>query len=237
MDLRLKEAKEVLLELIRHVNDLKTSEEKEEYVASLNEALEYELCKLTLLAVPEATTKIAEIVYAKEMDHEVSDKRNGADMFTKDGSRLEHKLSKVTQKTNYRCNVNIPFPKADTQEERRTKMVDSINEKTKGPSGGMVIQIACKNTGETMHEYFLSNLFLTSYFEDLATAKFPGPKVSNVNWGCSRCKKCKTYHRLDEMKKMDEKLSVLAASKRAKFKRKNDAWAKLVSGAEVKAQC
>lgn len=240
MSLKLQEAKAVLKELIDNVvtKGEKDDKEREALLDEIRKELQYELCKLTLLAVPEATTKMAEIVYAEEKKHKVSEKRNGADLITEDGSKLEHKLSKTVRTTGYKCNVNIPFPKAKTIVERRKKMLESIEEKTEGPSGGMVIEIVTKSTGRTLNEYFLSNLFLTSYFEDLEDHNFPGDSVSTINWGCKRCVKCESYHKLNEMRELDERLSkIKTEKKRNKFRRKDEDWRNLIGGKIVKAQC
>ena len=240
MSLKLQEAKAVLKELIDNVvtKGEKDDKEREVLLDEIRKELQYELCKLTLLAVPEATTKMAEIVYAVEKKHRVSEKRNGADLITEDGSKLEHKLSKTIQSTGYKCNVNIPFPKGKTIEERRKKMLESIEEKTGGPSGGMVIEIVAKSTGRTLNEYFLSNLFLISYFKDLKEGSFPGDSVSTVNWGCTRCVKCESYHRLNEMRELDERLSKIKTKKeRIEFREKDENWRNLVKGKTIKTQC
>jgi hypothetical protein len=219
------------------------------------EELKYELCKLTNMLVPEAPRKIAEIIFAKEENDRnekekeergeesreetlvVSEKERGADLTSSSGKRMEHKQSKVKKQNNYRCNINWPFPKHPDPSERRKKMLETIEEKTK--DGGLVVEIdSGVVAGWRLNEYRLSYDFLKAYFEDLDQNKFP--TSDTMNWGCERCNKCQKYHKLEEMKILDGQMTALkkAGEKEVERWRKSNArWRDLVSVKSISSQC
>ena len=116
-------------------------------------------------------------------------------------------------------------------------MLETIDEKTK--DGGLVVEIdSGVVAGWRLNEYRLSYDFLRAYFEDLEEVKFP--TSDTMNWGCERCVKCQKYHKLEEMKSLDEQMKALkkmGGEKLEVWRKSNDRWKNLVSVKNISSQC
>jgi hypothetical protein len=222
----------------------------EEAACKVRKSLEYELCKLTNIAVPEAPRKMGEIIFVHEENAKIASEEKmlavyqtekGADIFYRSsGAKIEHKQSRVKKSNNYKCNINWPFPKHPDVEERRKLMLETVKEKTEG--GEAILQMRSATEGDVLfNEYRLSHAFLMAYFEDLSPSCFP--TTSNMNWGCARCKTCLKYHRLEAMKRADDVLTEITkdpeeGKEREIWWRANDSsWRTLVEGFAVPSQC
>lgn len=128
-------------------------------------------------------------------DLEVQKNQHGADLKDKDGKATELKVSvcTVAKKT---CNFNWPVPKDANPTTRRKKLLESIKTKTKG--GGAIFLIK-DSMARLIGKYTFSEGFLCSYF-----ARLPLPGCNTHNMGCKRCDSCKSFHRLDKLKKASD---------------------------------
>jgi hypothetical protein len=204
---------------------LKGEEEEEE--ESVHDAvasrLTVPLCKLTRLLVPNVNQKIDEIVYAAEHGLEVNQGSKGVDMKDAQGRRIELKVSCVREKAGL-CNVNWPLPPATLGEaERRLQLIASTKEKV---GDGGYAQIVIKNkTGKDIASIRLDGAFLIEYF-----SRLPLPTSNNHNMGCTRCKVCKLFHRLEKLQMCS------TAFAKAAFKAEEFDWVSLFAD-KVKSQC
>ena len=185
------------------------------------------LCKLTKIIVPNVQRKIDEIVYADEKNMTVCIEEHGADLNDDEGNCHELKVSTCKKSTNYKCNFNWPMPAGKDEETRRKRLLESVIEKTKGNTadnlnkiivseietetddvkrpyhGGDFKMISKDARGQVvLNEYSISGIFVYHYFKRLPEFS----KSTVYNFGCERCAVCKEYHRLNNMKKYDDKM-------------------------------
>ena len=190
---------DALLKSIADVQEI-IKEQGELAVASMYAVIAGPLCKLTKTIEPNAGKKIDEIIYAYEHKNQnitVNDKQHGADFIEQNGGHTELKASTCKKKKNgVRANFCWPLPKGKTEEERRTKLLDSVKEKTEG---GMWIAVATDGVQRTLQEYKISHEFLMAYF---TRVKFKNCNVHNM--GCTQCKTCKHFHRLLKMQQYSD---------------------------------
>jgi len=152
--------------------------------------LQVPLCRLTKMLVPNAHTKMDEIVYAADHNLELNSATHGHDLRDKQGNHIERKVSVCTTRANY-CNFNWNIPQAPTLEERRKKLLESIKEKTQGGFASLEVT---DGDGRRLAEFTLCEGFLLEYF-----ARITIEKSNNHNMGCSRCKTCHKFHRLEKL--------------------------------------
>ena len=158
------------------------------------------LCKLTKTVEPYLGKKVDEIIYVYEhpqsatgVEHHVNPIQHGADILDKDGKSMELKTAVCKAKEQANFNWALPSAKGITEEQRRSKLLKSVQEKTHGNGCKLVI----KNGKQvTLAEYTLSSAFMLGYF-----ARVPYKPTSTVhNFGCSPCKTCgDQFHRVQRM--------------------------------------
>lgn len=173
--------------------------------------LAYPVARLANIMIP--FQKLSETVYATQNQMSVNPSQHGHDLVDKNGAHIEHKSSKATRgvvtnknngttkkKKRRHCNVNWTFPALDlTEEERRERLIDSVEEKTH--NGYMIIDIK-DSLERPLYEYKLSSKFLKEYFIRIYRDK------AKINLGCDQCDTCKHFHRVknlhDASKKFDD---------------------------------
>ncbi len=153
----------------------------------MRDILKLSLCRATLRVVPEVQTKINEIVRGDEENMTVSKAPQGHDLA--DGEKLYEKTSRVTR-LQKKCNFNWRIPRADTVEERRARLLDSVEEKTHG--GGAVFTIT-DSMAKVVRKYRLSSEFLLEYFNHtpLTLSREKYTFGSTFCWKCKECPRLK----------------------------------------------
>jgi hypothetical protein len=194
-----KQLLELRLELessgVDDVDDDKTPIPKE-----ITELIQVELCRFAKMVVPNIHQKIDEIIEKANLpEFVVSDKANGADLInSKTDSHREIKTSVLTKEA--RCNFMFNVPSGTTN-ENRTLLEQSIREKTKNDKAVFIIK---NKKAKEIARYEFGCEFLVWY-----VGHFPSfsEKTTKINFGCSRCKKCKSFHRLDHLKSMEQQFN------------------------------
>ncbi len=184
------------------VKEMKTDEEAESVKREVGKDLSVILCKMVTLIIDNAHQKMEEIIVADEKKWTVNDKTYGADLYDEKGNPIELKVSKGKAKTNYKTNFNWPVPKPELDvKERRPMLLKQVKEKT-GGSDEIGVQFVAKNSrNSVINVYEFSGKFIYSYFAYLPDNYFP--KCDKYNFGCTRCKKCEKYHRLEYLKQLE----------------------------------
>lgn len=191
-------AKKLADELVKFHADLlkETPKDAIEAPASIASALAVPLARLVRALVPNAQTKLDELVYAADNDLQVNPNTKGYDLKTADGKHIERKVSVCTTRSP-KCNFNWPVPpvqEKDTADasKRRKILLESVTEKTKN-GGGAIFEVQ-DGLGRTLATYKLHEHFLIAYFSRIKLHK------SDVhNMGCARCSTCHRFHRLHNM--------------------------------------
>ena len=98
----------------------------------------------------------------------------------------------------------------------------SIIEKTGGYDGEAIF-VARDIYGNILNTYYFSGRFVYYFFDEMY--KYKGKdikeiKVRNYNFGCARCDKCKSYHRLDKLKRYERRFVSLGYKWKDEIKRK-----------------
>lgn len=219
--------KEIRIEI---QSDTKNSET---LIKGVREDIQYELCRFAKMMVPNIHQKIDEIIevddrrtkakkssssssnvnnddnnsndnnnnITKSNSHEknirVSDKSNGADLVNDEtDEHSEIKVSVLTKEK--RCNIMWNIPSGDTILERRNKLIKSAETKTKNGKAYFIIK---SKSAVELKRYEFGSLFLQEYFKYYDFNE----KSSSINFGCTQCKSCKSFHRLDHIKEEETK--------------------------------
>jgi len=149
------------------------------------------LCKLVKMTIPNAHQKLDEVVFGAENGLDVQEHQHGADLKDADGNSFELKVSVCTKK-NRKCNFNWNIPRGKIAEVRRFKLLASVREKTGG--GGAILRVV-DAFGALIAEFKFSEAFLLAYFNRLAFGA-----SGNHNLGCTRCRTCDGFHRLEKLR-------------------------------------
>lgn len=166
------------------------------------------IAKTASLVVPNLHQKRDEIIYAAENpDWVVSSKTTGPDLIHKNGEGVrELKTSRALRKEGYHVNFSFAFQPRKPNESRETlvkRISKSFDDKV-GPGGFAVFRIV-NATQDLVVEYKLGNEFLKWY----ATEYDYKPKSRAFNFGCSRCKDCGAWHRLERLQEYSNKTPLL----------------------------
>lgn len=157
--------------------------------AALGVILAVPLARLTRTLIPNAQSKLDEIVFAADNTLKVNANTKGHDLSTSEGVHIERKVSTYTKKTP-KCNFNWSIPKADTPEKKLDLLLASITEKTRGGCAILEVQDGLTRTLAT---FVLHEKFLLAYFTRLKC------NSDRVNMGCARCRNCHKFHRLQNL--------------------------------------
>lgn len=143
--------------------------------------------------------KIDEIAYAAEnpqLGVTVNPVPHGHDFVDAEGRRCELKVS-TTSAPKRRSNVNWAVPSGATEAERRAKLLASIRNKV--GDGGYARIIIKDGNQKTLFEYTLDGGFLMTYFNEITLG------CGTHNMGCTACKDCGSFHRLDAIQDASNK--------------------------------
>lgn len=169
------------------------------------ETLSVLLCRLVKLLVPNSHQKLDEILLADELHLQVNPHPNGADLLDTEGNALEVKTSVLGK--DGRCNFNWGLPRAPKKTPkdqyvtvRRARLLESIRTKTKGRGALLVIK-DCHAV--TVKRVELSHAFLMHYF---ALVPLDSYTTTNHNMGCTRCKQCGGFHRLEKLERASKNM-------------------------------
>lgn len=157
--------------------------------AALGAILAVPLARLARTLIPNAQSKLDEIVFAADNALKVNANTKGHDLSTSEGVHIERKVSTYTKKTS-KCNFNWSIPKADTPEKKLDLLLASITEKTRG--GYAVLEVQDGLT-RPLATYMLHEKFLLAYFTRLKCSS------DRINMGCARCRHCHKFHRLQNL--------------------------------------
>ena len=191
--------------LLRRIRTSLENMEINESLETINvhrDTLQYELCCIAKMFVPTIHQKIDEIIEvgrrkeaAPESKVAVSEKQHGADLI-ENGVHTEFKASVISAKSKYKCNFMWNIPSGATTEERRNNLLKSVEEKTR--NGSAIFEIKDQRA-KTLKTYQYSSAFLIQYFSRIAIT----PKTTKYNFGCNKCPKCDSFHRLDRIKQLE----------------------------------
>ena len=227
LDAKIKKLNDLMKEIrIEIQSDTKNSET---LIKGVREDIQYELCRFAKMMVPNIHQKIDEIIEVddrrtkskksskdkncndddddnnnnKSNSHEknirVSDKSNGADLVNDEtDEHSEIKVSILTKEK--RCNIMWNIPAGDTTNERRNKLIKSAETKTKNGKAYFIIK---SKSAVELKRYEFGSLFLQEYFRYYDFNE----KSSSINFGCTQCKSCKSFHRLDHFKEEETKFN------------------------------
>jgi hypothetical protein len=159
------------------------------------------LAQLTKMIIPDVHQKIDEIIYAAEHGLAVNPHQHGHDLADAAGRHIELKVS-VAKGRWPKCNFNWPVPKGATPTERRTKLLASVEEKTRG--GHAVLEVR-SGAHALLATYTLSSAFLAAYF-----ARVPLGAADKHNMACEQCKTHGTFHRIAKMQAASERMAAAA---------------------------
>ena len=182
----------------------------EQLLEKLRPFMQVELCRFVKMMVKNPHQKIDEIIQhdniKKENPHSnfvISEKTTGADLIDiKTGAAMEIKVSTIkTSSKHPKCNFSWNIPVANTKEEARKALVESVARKTRDGMARFVI-----NDGKGVHikSYNFSSLFLQQYFSHCPISD----KSTKINLGCEQCPSCKSFHRLDTLEEMANRKSI-----------------------------
>jgi hypothetical protein len=186
-----------LVSLINDVQKILKSD-NERVIPMIYTQLAGPLCKLTKTIEPNAGKKMDEIIYVYEhmnsvtgKNLHVNDKQHGADILDDNGNVMELKVAICKTKGKANFNWELPSTKSLKEDEKREKLLKSVEEKTKGIGCMLVVK---NGVQETLQQYELSHDFMMGYFKRIKFGK------SNVhNMGCVKCKTCSHFHRVQKM--------------------------------------
>lgn len=217
LDVKIKKLNDLMKEIrIEIQSDTKNSET---LIKGVREDIQYELCRFAKMMVPNIHQKIDEIIEvddrrtkakkslsdknnnnnnnSRETNIRVSDKSNGADLVNDEtDEHSEIKVSILTKEK--RCNIMWNIPSGDTLSERRNKLIKSAETKTKNGKAYFIIK---SKSAVELKRYEFGSLFLQEYFKYYDF----NDKSSSINFGCTQCKSCGSFHRLDHFKEEEAK--------------------------------
>jgi hypothetical protein len=163
------------------------------------EILEPALCSLAKLVIKDCHQKMDEKIYAHENGYSVCENQHGPDLKDGKGNFTELKVSRCTGKIK-KCNFNWHLPKATSEPERRTKILESIRAKTEGGGAHLLIK---DGKDRQIAKFVLSHEFLMEYFSRIKIGR-----CDNHNMGCSMCASCTKFHRLEALQQANDVFSV-----------------------------
>jgi len=167
-----------------------TSGGDQEAVASKFSAAVGPVGRFIKAVVPNFHQKLDEVIFAFDNEMTVNPHQHGADLYDKDGSSVELKVSKSTTRAPT-VHFNWPMPAGKTVEERRSNLISSIVEKTE--KNGYAIFIVQNGIGVEIVRYTLCQAFLVAYFTRASLGKSNNYCISS-----DRCRTCKGFHRIEK---------------------------------------
>lgn len=194
----------ILTKQLKELRELiENDKDNTKIIEELSPMIQYELCKMTKMIIPNIHQKIGEIIELENIkkvnpDSIISNKQHGVDIIVNKDSHVEIKESIIKASSGYKCNFNWNVPTGTTH-DNRTNLINSVNEKTKNGHARFIIK---DHIGKEVKRYEYSNEFLVEYMKrvDINT------KTKNINFGCKQCQKCYSFHRLDTLKKFEQEL-------------------------------
>jgi len=189
----------LLDELYTLISTEKDTEKQKQLIILAQKLIRVPLCQTVSVVVPDHRQKLDEYIFAsKNPEFKVRQEQNGADLIdVKTQKKIELKTSHTEAKKKYKSNIMFDLSKIKSKPKKRDELIKKIKEKTE--NGGFVI-FPDDNSFYSKYE-FDSDFFI----EILKHKEIATTSSTKLNFGSTRCSKCKTYHRLEKMKELQDK--------------------------------